>query len=527
MKRSTKIALGIGGILLGSLVLTGCTASFCTNEDKAHILYLYDGGSTFYSDSPTHKKTVVSGDDVTEIDVANEPVSITYNGTTTTTAAYSYVDVLQNATLVTIYSTANTNGYATPSANYWKAFDQIVLNRAYAEYLSAGLEDYVLPDVSSLAAEDIKVSVDNYSYETLGLLDKFGYVKYSGVNEKNKVTLWVNWEEINDEILTNLDTYGLTIDETPTLDFINLYKKTMNSYVASARACIAIKSGLYGSYGPNSLPAEISVKKWTDWKGLLEFLFVWPLGALIDVITTGFLGAGMMNGWAQLFAILIVTVLVRSLMLLVTFKQTKNQAKMTALQPEIAKIQAKYPNSNTNQYEKQMVAQETQKLYKKNKINPLTSLLVMVIQFPVFICVYGAISGSAWLSTGSVLGLKLSSSISSVLFNAAGWKNGSAITALVLFLLMAAAQTIAMLLPNILQKKRNKNVQKLGKNPAQDQQGKGMKYFTYIMLAMIIIMGFSLASAIGVYWVVGALFSIAQTLIMNRASLKANAKNKK
>ena len=42
---------------------------------------------------------------------------------------------------------------------------------------------------------------------------------------------------------------------------------------------------------------------------------------------------------------------------------------------------------------------------------------------------------------------------------------------------------------------------------------KNMKIFTYVMMAMIIFMGFSLASAMGIYWFFGALFSIAQTLI--------------
>ena len=40
-----------------------------------------------------------------------------------------------------------------------------------------------------------------------------------------------------------------------------------------------------------------------------------------------------------------------------------------------------------------------------------------------------------------------------------------------------------------------------------------MKWVTYIMLVMIIIMGFSLVSAMGVYWLIGALISLAQTLI--------------
>ena len=140
----------------------------------------------------------------------------------------------------------------------------------------------------------------------------------------------------------------------------------------------------------------------------------------------------------------------------------------------------------------------------------------MFIQFPVFICVWGALSGSAALSTGSFLNLNLSSSISSILFNQAEWdiaNGGGALTALLLFLFMAIAQSIAMLLPQFLQKMKAKKVAKLGKNPARNQQNKNMQIFTWVMLAMIIFMGFSLASGMGVYWLIGALFSVAQTLI--------------
>ena len=114
------------------------------------------------------------------------------------------------------------------------------------------------------------------------------------------------------------------------------------------------------------------------------------------------------------------------------------------------------------------------------------------------------------------MNLNLSSSISSILFNQAEWdiaNGGGALTALLLFLFMAIAQSIAMLLPQFLQKMKAKKVAKLGKNPARNQQNKNMQIFTWVMLAMIIFMGFSLASGMGVYWLIGALFSVAQTLI--------------
>ena len=92
---------------------------------------------------------------------------------------------------------------------------------------------------------------------------------------------------------------------------------------------------------------------------------------------------------------------------------------------------------------------------------------------------------------------------------------------------MAGAQVVAMLLPQWMQKAERKKIAKLGRNPAQKESDNKTKWFTYIMLGMIIIMGFSLVSALGVYWLVGALFSVAQTLIMHAVMKhKKQKKNK-
>ena len=143
----------------------------------------------------------------------------------------------------------------------------------------------------------------------------------------------------------------------------------------------------------------------------------------------------------------------------------------------------------------------------------------MVVQFPVFICVWGALQGCASLSSDSFLNLHLSDNINNTLLNGANWTAAggfSAITALVLFLLMAAAQVLAMLLPQWIQKQKRKKVASLGKNPAQQDQQSKMKMFTYVMMAMIIFMGFMLPAAMGVYWFVGAIFSLCQTLIIEK-----------
>ena len=518
MKKSVKIGLGGLVLLMGTMLISGCTASFCTLDDKAHMLYMFDPGVTVYT---YQEKRTITNDDGTTTDVLN--TQLTSIGSVQVEGVYYYVDLEANTYLKKIRDSVVKSGLDFPSDNYWAALDRLVLENATSQ------DDEKPNKITSYLEITTARDPDVYRSGTYGILDRQGYVKF-GDDSESKRKLWTNWDNFNDRITKDAynnggNDYGVKLDEVPTVDFIAQYKTSMNSYIASYRSCLAVKEGYYGAYGSNSLPIKIEGKKITDWKGLLEFLFVWPIGAFVDVLTSGMINGGVANGAAQLLAILIVTFVVRGLMLLVTFKSTKTTAKMNELQPELQRIQAKYPNANTNSYERQRLAAETQKLYKKYGVNPLSSLLVMIIQFPIFICVWGALQGSAWLSTGQFLGLRLSSSISSVLFSSAAWKSGGAATALVLFLLMSGAQVVAMLLPQWIQKKKSKNVAKLGRNPAQKSNSNKMKWFTYIMLGMIIFMGFSLASAMGVYWLVGAIFSIAQTLIME--AINNRNKNKK
>ena len=264
---------------------------------------------------------------------------------------------------------------------------------------------------------------------------------------------------------------------------------------------------------------------------MIEGLIVYPVAWLVDTFTNLFAGGTSADklaaGWPQLLALIVVTVIVRLVIIAVTFKSTASQQKMQVLQPELAKIQAKYPNSNTNQAEKQRLAEEQMKLYKKHKINPLSQLLIMFIQFPIFIGVWGAMTGSAVLSSGSFLNLRLSSSIlealqnfSALPSNDTGWW-----TALVLFILMSVAQFLSMKIPQWIAKARTKKVARLGVNPAQNQQNKTMNIVSYVMLIMIVFMGFTLPAAMGVYWLIGALISLAQSLI-TQAILNRKKHNK-
>ncbi len=63
-------------------------------------------------------------------------------------------------------------------------------------------------------------------------------------------------------------------------------------------------------------------------------------------------------------------------------KAGKSQIALQSLQPKIKEIQKKYKDSREEQ------AKQIMALYKKEKINPFSGFLVMLIQFPILIVLY-------------------------------------------------------------------------------------------------------------------------------------------
>ena len=82
-------------------------------------------------------------------------------------------------------------------------------------------------------------------------------------------------------------------------------------------------------------------------------------------------------------SIILLTVVARTLMLPLAFKQQKSMVAMRRLQPEMDKIKAKYGDSKDPEIQRKMSA-EIQSLYSKNKVNPITGCLPMLITLPIF-----------------------------------------------------------------------------------------------------------------------------------------------
>ncbi|HBB05212.1 MAG TPA: hypothetical protein DCZ41_01260 [Firmicutes bacterium] len=534
MKKKTNIKLfGLLGLFLGALTLSSCVANFCSDLDKANIAYPYEQGVTVYVDKKESVPTEYQKEGLSFQPFKSEGnedlwayIPVTADGGFGAKKA-SYLND-------NIIASAKKSGYAIPSFEYFKELDTKVLKAAIAEANANGsqysLKTITAEQINPFNVADCVGNEENVTVNEDSVLRSYGYVKF--VSEKNEgdVTSFSfdfgNWYKWNSEIEEDIGA-----SNCPGSDFELIYKNSIESTVNNIRSCITTREGKYGHYGTSgNWTVSMETTSWGDaWgKGLFEGLIVYPVAWLVDTLSLAMDPA--LSGVGQIWALIITTLIVRVILLALTFKSTSDQQKMQAIQPQLAKIQQKYPNSATNQAEKMRLSQEQMALYKRNGISMFSTFIGLIIQFPVFISVWGALQGSAVLASGEVLNLRLSDTIQSVLFNTSGtwYLNTSGWwTALVLFVLMSVLQFLAMKLPQWITKAKTKKQAHLTANPTADKNAKTMKYVSYGMLIFTIFLGFALPAAMGVYWAIGALLSMLQTIVVQTIMSKKMAKKMK
>lgn len=439
----------VGLLFLGALVLTGCTKSFSTIQDKANMMIVYEN---------------------TKVD--------------------------DKTTMETIISSVKDKGYYVPSENYFNYVEEKIVENVQKNYGSATLDGMPYSDISKESLLNEGETRTNFVQS-----NEYALIKYAKEKTNSLDDLWYNYDLWRSEALKD----GLTLEDVGSNYFFNEMKTSFNNYANTITATITPVDGVFDGL-------KLQGKGWgytfTN-VGLIEGLLVWPIAALLYYFAMAFSSLGV---GGIVLSILLVTIIVRGLLLLLTFKQTASQQKLTALQPQIAKLQEKYPHADTNQYEKQAMAQEQMELYKKNHVNPFSMFIVLLVQFPVFIAVWGAMSGSAVLREGELWGLRLSANTGSSIIH---WTGTPSVVALVIFIIMAITQAVSMLLPQFLQKKRTEKVAKLNKNPTAAKTNNQMMIMNIVMLVMIIFTGTQLPVAMSIYWIITALISLVQSLVMS------------
>ena len=274
--------------------------------------------------------------------------------------------------------------------------------------------------------------------------------------------------------------------------------------------------------GPNLYPLLKSYDKGLDSDDKLQLPKLIPLGyKFFRWINTGiiipiftFLGKYFTNYGV---IILLMTLIIKAVLMPLTFKSYMSSARMRVLKPQMEEINAKYPGQD-----KAMDRQRaTMELYSNAGVNPMSGCLPLLLQMPILLAMFAFFPSSIELRQQPFLWADDLSSYDAIFT----WDAyiplitpyfGNHIS---LFCLL-------MTITNILYTKINMD------STGGGQQMPGMKLMMYLMPLMFLFIFNNYASGLSYYYFVSLLITIIQTYIFRKcineekvlAKLKENQK---
>jgi YidC/Oxa1 family membrane protein insertase len=221
--------------------------------------------------------------------------------------------------------------------------------------------------------------------------------------------------------------------------------------------------------------------------------------------------ASVMPGYSLGIAIIILTILVKLVLFIPTQHGLEGQKKLQAVQPQLDALKRKYKG------DPQKLQQETMRIWKENKVNPLQSCLPILIQFPILIGLFFVIRD------GSVL--ELSRHLLYGPHQDLSWTFGTNFFGLNLLEpskilmppLLAGSQFAQMKLSFAIAKKKK---DKSGKKETQSAQEMQQKMMMYGLPLMIGFFALQFPAAVSLYWGVSTFFAIGQQVVVNRRDLR-------
>lgn len=204
-------------------------------------------------------------------------------------------------------------------------------------------------------------------------------------------------------------------------------------------------------------------------------------------------------------AIILTTILVRALMFPLTKQQSTGSARMQELQPQMAEIQAKYKGNP------QKLNQELAEFYKREKYNPMSGCLPLLIQFPIFIAMYNLFNNhfdlrGAMFIAGWVPDLSMPEnfiSFGNFVLPVLGWTDLRALPIVYL-----ASQLL---------------YGKFTQTPATGQNASQMKFMMFGMPIMFFFILYDVPSGLLIYWIANNLLTIGQQIVINDMLKKRKA----
>ncbi len=204
--------------------------------------------------------------------------------------------------------------------------------------------------------------------------------------------------------------------------------------------------------------------------------------------------------------IILLTIIIKLILLGPNHKALKAQKAMQKIQPQLEALKNKYKN------DQQQLAKETMEIWKKHKVNPMSSCLPMLVQFPVLIALFYVVKdGLGFINPMMLYGALKNVDPLTINPLFLGLVDLTKINYIVLPIIIGGLQFFQMRL-TLAKSQTDKPAKSDQPNP-MPMMNKMMQYFMPIMIAFFTA---SLPAAVGLYWGTSTLFGIGQQLVVNR-----------
>ncbi|CAG7644996.1 Membrane protein insertase MisCB [Paenibacillus solanacearum] len=219
--------------------------------------------------------------------------------------------------------------------------------------------------------------------------------------------------------------------------------------------------------------------------GVFNHYLIYPFSLLITFVANTFDGN---YGLSIVLMTLIIRLAIMPLMMNSTKKQTSMREKMALLQPEIKALEEKYKNEKSTEKQQQRQT-EMMQLYQKHQVNPLNiGCLPMLLQLPITLAFYYAIQRTPEIAAHDFLWFSLGQPDKILPF----------IAAAVYYVQFRVSQSIA------------------AQHQQQPGQNNPMALLGLLSPMMMGALAFAMPAALPLYWSVGGIFIIVQTIVLNK-----------
>lgn len=237
----------------------------------------------------------------------------------------------------------------------------------------------------------------------------------------------------------------------------------------------------------NELPSCQDFKLFSNYEGLWISIFVKPLAWLIIKLGVILKNYGL--------SLVLISIAIRAVLMPLTKKTAMQSENLKKAQPELDRINKKYENKSDND-SLMKKNEELLMVYKKYKINPLSSCLFAFIQIPLLFAFIEAINRTPAIFEGSFLGLHLGVTPWTALKSGQWWY-------LIIVVILALVTYYSL------------NMNKGASAGGMDTE-KQMQMMSKIMLVFIVYASFTLSTAICMYWIASSAFTIFQNILVKR-----------